>query len=1021
MNKLKKFPRAILAITMLLMVALPSRAHDFEVDGIYYNVLDESAKTVEVTYGGSSSVDYSNEYTGSVSIPSSVTYNGTIYFVTSIGYEAFRFCNEMILITIPNSVTSLGDYAFANCTSLTSITIPKSVIDIGHYAFYNTGWYNNQSNGILYIDNCCLGYKGSKPVGALSLKDNTRLICTNAFKDCTALTSVTIPNSVTSIGNDSFSRCDGLNSVIIPNSVTSIGERAFSSCKGLTKVIIGKSVITIGERAFYYCSVLTSITIPNSVVSIGESTFYNCPILTEVNISDLTAWCKIDFGDFYANPLYYAKTLKLNGTEIKDLVIPKDVIEIKKYAFSYSDGLTSVTIPYQVSAIADHAFEGCENLALVINLSKLTLSKGSTNNGYIAFYANRIINALNGNIDSNFIWTNTNNVNVLVAYLGHDNTLVLPPNYNGENYEIGDSVFVENSVLRSIYIPNSVTSIGSNAFLGCIELTNIVLEDGENSITGLDFTNSPVDTLYLGRNTSTFLSNKKCLRSVIIGDCVTSISNSTFKDYANLTNVIIGKSVTNIDFSAFSGCSALTEIHFPNSVKTIGNQAFYNTQQLALVTGGDNIEVIGEDAFWGCNKLVNCDSIVSNYLSVDLALSTPNQYTPIVKYNNEIYSPQNGNITFADLSPSSKYEAIQGFKINNCVCDVKPLSFSTKEYILGINGEASCTSIKATGYYPDCEIIVKETGISIGNKVSEYNDLDTLVVKNLDPQTSYTIYYGVKTKESGEFSTYQKFTTKSLTWNSGEYAATSTSSVRLSVETNCDATEGTGYEWKRFDAPESLKPNKAPCPIVKGKLVGSLRGLNSNAYYNCRPYYTSSSGKTYYGEWFTVFSGDANVYFEPEVSTSDNNEVVDNSAVINGYALAGSDDILEQGFEYWKTTSSTSLDVNGIKTVKASGISMSATITNLEYNSTYRYRAYVKTINGTFYGSEKELVIGSNPVGIDYIERDSVEVEEIARFDIHGRRLSKPTKGINIVKYSDGTTRKEIVKNRYFSTKEHKN
>ena len=193
-------------------------------------------------------------------------------------------------------------------------------------------------------------------------------------------------------------------------------------------------------------------------------------------------------------------------------------------------------------------------------------------------------------------------------------------------------------------------------------------------------------------------------------------------------------------------------------------------------------------------------------------------------------------------------------------------------------------------------------------------------------------------------------------------------------------------------------------------MTGSLRGLNSSAYYNCRPYYTSSSGKTYYGEWFTIFTGDANVYFEPEVSTSDKNTVVDNSAVINGYALAGSDDILEQGFEYWKSsTSPVAYSSSGVMIAKASGISMSATITNLEYNSTYRYRAYVKTSKGSFYGSEKELIVG-DPAGVGYIESDVKDAEEVARYDIHGRRLNKPTKGINIIKMSNGTTRKEIVK-----------
>ena len=139
MNKLTIFSRAILAIAIMLCVALPTFAHDFEVDGIYYNYLDKTAKTVKVTYRGSSYYDYSNEYTGSVTIPSSVTYSGTTYSVTSIGYAAFYGCTGLTSITIPNSVTTIGDYAFYYCNGLTSVTIGNSVTSIGSAAFYDCG------------------------------------------------------------------------------------------------------------------------------------------------------------------------------------------------------------------------------------------------------------------------------------------------------------------------------------------------------------------------------------------------------------------------------------------------------------------------------------------------------------------------------------------------------------------------------------------------------------------------------------------------------------------------------------------------------------------------------------------------------------------------------------------------------------------------------------------------------------------------------------------------------------------
>ena len=253
MNKLTKFSRAILAIAIMLCVALPTLAHDFEVDGIYYNYLDKTAKTVEVTYKGSSNYDYSNEYTGSVTIPSSVTYSGTTYSVTSIGSSAFYYCSGLTSIVIPNSVTSIGHTAFRDCTGLTSITIPNSVTSIGDYA----------------------------------------------FRDCRGLTSITIPNSVTSIGSYAFGDCRGLTSVTIGNSVTSIGDYAFWDCDGLTSITIPNSVTSIGDGAFDGCTGLTSITIPNSITSIGSSAFYSCKNLRVVkSLSNTPQQCNDDaFGE----------------------------------------------------------------------------------------------------------------------------------------------------------------------------------------------------------------------------------------------------------------------------------------------------------------------------------------------------------------------------------------------------------------------------------------------------------------------------------------------------------------------------------------------------------------------------------------------------------------------------------------------------------------------------------------------------------------------------------------------------
>lgn len=196
--------------------------------------------------------------------------------VTSIGKEAFSFCSSLPSITIPNSVTSIGAYAFYGCSSLPSITISNSVLTIGGNAFYETGWYNVQSDGILYLDNWLIGYKGSKPTGEITIKSGTKGLADGAFAGCSGMTSITIPNSVTIISSSAFSNCSSLISITIPNSVTCIFAEAFSGCSSLISITIPNSVTYIGNYAFCNCSSLTSVIVEWATpVAIKSSTFSN--------------------------------------------------------------------------------------------------------------------------------------------------------------------------------------------------------------------------------------------------------------------------------------------------------------------------------------------------------------------------------------------------------------------------------------------------------------------------------------------------------------------------------------------------------------------------------------------------------------------------------------------------------------------------------------------------------------------------------------------------------------------------
>ena len=179
--------------------------------------------------------------------------------VTAISEKGFDKCENLISITLPDTITSIGNYAFRSCYKLTSITMPDSVTSIGSYAFES-----------------CRG------LTSITIPNSVTSIGSSAFHCCSGLTSITIPNSVTSIGIGAFSNCSSLTSITIPNSVTSIGEQAFFVCSSLKSVTIPNSVTSIGSDAFFSCRMLTTITIPNSVTSIENSAFSYCDNLTSV-------------------------------------------------------------------------------------------------------------------------------------------------------------------------------------------------------------------------------------------------------------------------------------------------------------------------------------------------------------------------------------------------------------------------------------------------------------------------------------------------------------------------------------------------------------------------------------------------------------------------------------------------------------------------------------------------------------------------------------------------------------------
>ena len=275
-----------------------------------------------------------------------------------------------------------------------------------------------------------------------------------AFSDCSSLTSINIPSSVTSIGDWAFNGCSSLTSIIIPYSVTSIEYGAFNGCSSLTSINISPSVTRIGERTFDGCSSLTSINIPSSVTSIGQSAFYSCSSLTSINIpSSVTS---IGFSAFGG------------CSSLTSINIPTSVTSIQVGAFDGCSSLASINIPSSVTSIGSSAFGGCSSLTSINIPSSVTRIEDG------AFASCSSLTTITVD-ESNPMYSSENNV-----LLSKKDKSLIRAGVGLEKYDIpswvtsiGMYAFECCSSLTSINIPSSVTSIGWYVFKGCSDLKTI--------------------------------------------------------------------------------------------------------------------------------------------------------------------------------------------------------------------------------------------------------------------------------------------------------------------------------------------------------------------------------------------------------------------------------------------------------------------------------------------------------------------------------------------------------------------
>ena len=529
-----------------------------------------------------------------------------------------------------------------------------------------------------FVDGICTrcGLTDSRPASQgleFALNSDNQSYYVKGIGTCTD-TDIVIPDTyndlpVTSIGNRAFYDRALLTSITIPNSVASIGGWAFCDCTSLTNVTIGNSVTSIGEWAFYSCTSLTSITIPNSVTSISQSAFEGCSSLTSITVDENNEYYKSIDGNLYTKN---EKTLiqYAIGKQATSFTIPNSVTSIGGDAFYGCSSLTSVTIPDSVTYIGGNTFYNCTSL------TSITVDEN-----------NKYYKSINGNLY-------TKDEKTLIQYaIGKDATSFTIPN---SVTSIGGDAFYGCSSLTSVTIPDSVTSIGSSAFSGCSSLTSVTIPYSVTSIGYRAFYNCSSLTSIVIPDSVTSIGgwafyNCSSLTSIVIPDSVTSIGGWAFYECTSLTSITIPNSVTSISQSAFEGCSSLTSVTIPDSVTSIGGWAFYECTSLTSIEIPAGVTSIGPRTFWGCTSLESI-TIPNSVTSID-----SNVFIDCNSLKNVYYT---GNvedwlgISFdggADSNPTSNGANLyfEGELVTNLVIPDSITSISYKAF----NGCVSLTSV----------------------------------------------------------------------------------------------------------------------------------------------------------------------------------------------------------------------------------------------------------------------------------------------------------------------------------------
>lgn len=928
--------------------------------------------------------------------------------LTSIGDNSFDKCDSLTSITLPNSVKTIGKGAFSFCSSLRRLDLGNSLEEIGERAFEHCYRLDTcfMTNTIRKIDRNAFE-SGIPNALILKFKDETdfknyaaRTDLENLFGTSTWLSHV--PRTLLVNGKE-------ITSLVLPDGVSNLGPYVFASCKNIESVTVSKDYESKSNTSFWNTNIkeliyadgctyaspmgltdVERVTIPGSLTKIERQSFQGYDNVKELIYAEGCTET-LSTGIKSIKSISLPNTLTTINTEVfmdckslKSVIIPNNVVSIENKAFRDCDSLEKVVISNSVLTIGEEAFSSCRNL------KNLTIGESVKSIGKFAFW--RCSSLKSVTIPSSVRVIDTSAFCICDSL--EDVTL------GNSLSRIGEAAFSATPI-KGIVFPNSIDSIGKEAFYHCMNITSIYIPRsvkyiGEGAFGGTgkvnDISVDKGNNTYSDEDSNCIVDKKSrlliagCNNSVIPGN-ISGIGEMAFYNCSELRNVTIPNTTKFIGEAAFKNC-ILSELTIPNSVDSLGNEALACIATKFIL--GDNIKFIGDGAF--------------TYYSLESKDVKPQYFINKGSYTLLAYW---NYLKAIDAHNKKEYwDFYKYIKIN-------PIAPSTEEELAPptLNVKLSATSgiVRVDNKYPEYNYYYSD------------NAMDTmLIVSNMDPGTTFNVKVSVY-KDTLRYDIDSTLTTEALVLETQVPKVINIGNVIVQAKTNIDDSEKkVGFQWRRTDWTDDFKSNESDkAYLFEGTMEGYIRNLNSNYMWKYRPFYESSTGTRYYGDWVGIDPTNTS-YFEPTVHTYDIATTEGTSVTLRGYAQRGTDNITSQGFVYWPVNGASAAkglmtraaDVpSNAKRVEVQGTLMEVTIAGLNPNTTYAYTTYITTSeNETFYGEEENFETGDGTTAISEVVAEPTHSVVIGIYDINGRKLNEIQHGLNIIRFEDGTVKKIFKK-----------